>query len=134
MKYQILTQFIKNMSADNQNFFELIQTKDEPNLNVDIRVNAEPLGEHVYEAILNVNAAVFLKEKKLFELNLDYAAIVKTEEENETLLKKGLLVKIPKLLFPYVRAIVSDITRDSGHPPLFLLPVNFDEMYEKNQK
>lgn len=134
MRYQILTQFIKNMSSNNKNFFELITVKDEPNLNVDIRVNAEPLGEQIYESLLNVNVAVLLDEKKMFELNIDYAAIVKTEEENESLLKKGLLVKIPKLLFPYVRAIVSDITRDSGHPPLFLLPVDFDEMYEKNKK
>lgn len=134
MNYHIMTQYIKKFSSDNSGFLELATTEGEPELNVDIRVRAEPIGEDVYESILRVNVKVSSNNKEMFDQVLDYAAIVRTEEKNEDMLKKGLLVTIPTLLFPYARSIISDMTRDSGHPPLFLLPVDFAEMYEKNSK
>jgi preprotein translocase subunit SecB len=132
MNYTIMTQYIKKISSDNSGFLELATSENEPELNVDIRVRAEPIGEDVFESILRVSVTVSSNNKEMFTQVLDYAGIVRTEEKNEDILKKCLLVTIPTLLFPYARCIISNMTRDSGHPPVFLLPVDFAAMYEKN--
>lgn len=129
-----MTQYIRGLSVDNSGFLELATSESEPELNVDIRVKGEPVSDDVYESVLRVMVRVTSNNKDMFQLTLDYGAIIRSEEKDEGIIKKCLLVTIPSLLFPYARSIVSDITRDSGHPPLFLLPVDFGQMYEKNEK
>ncbi len=134
MQYHIMTQYIKKISSDNSGFLQLATTEGDPELNVDIRVSGEPIGDEVFESVLQVQVRVSSKKEVMFQLNLDYAAIIRTEEKDEDAVKRCLLVTVPTFLFPYARSIISDATRDSGHPPLFLLPVDFAEMYNKNDK
>ncbi|NHX27679.1 protein-export chaperone SecB, partial [Escherichia coli] len=42
-----------------------------------------------------------------------------------------LLIECPRMIFPFVRRVVSDVTRDGGFPPLNLEPVDFIELYRK---
>ena len=128
-----MTQYIKTVSIENANFIQLATSESEPELNVDIAVKVDPIGEGVFETTLRVISKVSSNKKDMFSLSLEYAAVVKIEEQDESVIKKTLLVNIPTLLFPFARAIVSDLTRDSGHPPLMLMPVDFEEMYNKNE-
>jgi preprotein translocase subunit SecB len=45
------------------------------------------------------------------------------------------MIESPRLLFPFARNILADVTRDGGFPPLMLAPVDFAALYEqqKNQ-
>ena len=40
-----------------------------------------------------------------------------------------LMIECPRLIFPYVRRIVSDVTRDGGYPPMNLDQVDFLALY-----
>ena len=40
-----------------------------------------------------------------------------------------LMIECPRLIFPYLRRIVSDVTRDGGYPPLNLEQVDFLALY-----
>ena len=44
------------------------------------------------------------------------------------------MVEIPRLLFPYVRNIVSQSLSDGGLPPFLLNPVDFVAMYQNRKK
>jgi preprotein translocase subunit SecB len=39
------------------------------------------------------------------------------------------LVNCPALLFPFLRRLVSDITREGGFPPLLLDPIDFASLF-----
>ncbi|MAR19168.1 MAG: hypothetical protein CML44_07345, partial [Rhodobacteraceae bacterium] len=41
-----------------------------------------------------------------------------------------LLVECPRIMFPYLRRIISDVTRDGGFPPLNLEQIDFLSMYQ----
>jgi protein translocase subunit secB len=45
-----------------------------------------------------------------------------------------LLVECPRLLFPFARNIVADVTRDGGFPPLMLQPVDFVALYRQRME
>jgi len=42
-----------------------------------------------------------------------------------------LMVEAPRLLFPFARAILADVTRDGGFTPLLLNPIDFAEIYAR---
>jgi len=44
-----------------------------------------------------------------------------------------LLVECPRLLFPYARNILADVTRDGGFPPVLLQPIDFVALWQSNR-
>jgi len=40
-----------------------------------------------------------------------------------------LLIECPRITFPFLRRIVSDVTRDGGFPPLNLETIDFLALY-----
>jgi preprotein translocase subunit SecB len=42
-----------------------------------------------------------------------------------------LLIECPRLLFPFVRRIVADATRDGGYPPVNLELIDFLALYRQ---
>ena len=43
-------------------------------------------------------------------------------------------VACPTMVYPYLRAIVSDVCTRAGFPPVLLTEVNFQAMYEAQQQ
>lgn len=44
-----------------------------------------------------------------------------------------LAVMCPNILFPYLRALVSDVSVRAGFAPVLLNPINFEELYQKQK-
>ena len=67
----------------------------------------------------------------MFILELDYAGVFHVEGVPEDQLHPFLLIECPRILFPFVRRIVSDVTRDGGFPPLNLDNIDFVALYRQ---
>ena len=65
----------------------------------------------------------------LFLLEVEYAGIFQIEGVPEEQLHPYLLIECPRITFPYLRRIVSDVTRDGGFPPLNLEQIDFLALY-----
>ncbi|MBU0463568.1 MAG: protein-export chaperone SecB [Proteobacteria bacterium] len=61
----------------------------------------------------------------LFELGYDIS-----DEEIDQLAN----INLAAILFPFLREVVADITIKAGFAPLLLPPINFVEVYQKNQE
>ena len=70
-------------------------------------------------------------EDMLFLLELEYGGIFQVSNVNEQQLHPFLLIEAPRLMFPYIRRIVSDVTHDGGFPPLNLEPIDFVQLYRQ---
>ena len=92
-------------------------------------------GEHLFEVNIHLTVKNKLKESTLYFIELSYSSMVAVnaevskEEEAEILIRK-----VPAYLFPFVRGIVTDLTRESGFPPFVLAPVNFDNVEVKTNE
>ena len=67
----------------------------------------------------------------LFVLELDYGGVFQIENVPDDQLHPYLLIECPRMLFPFLRRIVSDITRDGGFPPLNLENIDFLRLYRQ---
>ena len=88
-------------------------------------------GERAFEVILHVEARASAGDTVLFIVELDYAAIVEIGAIPEEHLQPLILIEVPRLLFPFARAIISNVTRDGGFPPLMISTVDFVEMFRR---
>ena len=70
-------------------------------------------------------------EDALFVFELEYAGVFHIEGVPEDQLHPFLLIECPRMLFPFVRRIVSDVTRDGGFPPLNLDNIDFVSLYRQ---
>lgn len=127
---QVNMQYIKDLSFEipgaPQAFVEM-QGKN-PEIGVHVDVNAGALGGNAYEVVLHLKISADLDGKALFILELAYGGvfIVNMPEEQ---VHPVLLIECPRLLFPFARNIVADMTRDGGLPPLMLQPLDFVQLY-----
>ena len=48
-------------------------------------------------------------------------------------LEPVLLVECPRLLFPFARNILADVTRDGGFPPVMLAPIDFVALWQSRR-
>jgi preprotein translocase subunit SecB len=132
VNYQITTQYVKDLSFENPRAPEAFAQNKQPQVGVTVGVSARQLGEKLYEVTLEIKADAKTDDGALFMVELAYAAVVGTESvAPPEHLGPLLMIDIPRQIFPFARAVVSNITREGGFPSLMLAPVDFIELYRK---
>jgi preprotein translocase subunit SecB len=127
------TIYIKDLSFENPNAPEiLLETPGQPDVEITVNVGARLVSEDQYEVMLNLGAKATAKDKSLFLVDLTYAGIVSCPETPAAEVNPLIMIEAPRLLFPFARAIVSDVTRDGGFKPLNIQPVDFVAVYQHN--
>lgn len=101
-----------------------------PDINIDISVNARPFADDMFEVELAVTANCKIGENTGFILELLYGGTfsVNVPEEHRHAV---LMIECPRILFPFARNILADVTRDGGFPPVMLGMVDFAQMYQR---
>jgi preprotein translocase subunit SecB len=132
IKMQVLAQFIKDMSFENAVAQKGVSGDVQPDIQVQVNLDAKKRNdENQYEVVTKFNIISKNKggDEPLFLLELEYGGIFQVENVPEDQLHPFLLIECPRMLFPYVRRIVGDITRDGGFPPLNLENIDFLALY-----
>ena len=132
LKMQVLAQYIRDMSFENILAQKGISGDVQPDISIQVNIDAKkrPL-ENQYEVIIKAEIASKTKEKAepMFLLELEYGGIFHIENIPEDQLHPYLMIECPRMLFPFLRRIVSDVTRDGGFPPLNLDSIDFMQLY-----
>ncbi len=134
LKMQILGQYIRDMSFENLLVQKGVAGEVNPDIQVQVALDAKKRSaEHQYEIItkFTVRSNNKADQSPLFLLELEYAGIFHVENVPEDQLHPFLLIECPRMLFPFVRRVVSDLTRDGGFPPLNLEMVDFLALYRQ---
>lgn len=130
-RLQVLAQYIRDMSFENIAIQKGTKVDANPEISVQVSLDAQKRGENIYEVINKVKVEAKHKEDMVFILELDYAGQFKVEHVSEDRLHPFLMIECPRMIFPYLRRIVGDITRDGGFPPLNLDNIDFLALYRQ---
>lgn len=129
---RVMAQYVRDMSFENILAQKGVSGDTQPEISVQVNLDARKRGtENQYEVITKLNITSKTKEKgdPLFLLELDYAGIFHVEGIPEEQMHPYLLIECPRITFPFLRRIVSDVTRDGGFPPLNLETIDFLALY-----
>ena len=132
IKMQVLAQYIRDMSFENILAQKGINGDVQPEISVQVNIDAKkrPV-ENQYEVIIKTAISSKTKEKgePMFLLELEYGGIFHIENLPEDQLHPYLMIECPRMIFPFLRRVVSDVTRDGGFPPMNLEPIDFMALY-----
>lgn len=126
--------YVKDLSFESPNAPKIFLDPWEPELNMDIATQSQGLDAQTFEVILTVTVTVKMKEKIAFLVEVKQAGIFTLVNFTEEQLKPMLGSYCPNILYPYAREQVSDAVMRAGFPQLYIMPVNFDALYEQQQK
>ncbi|MDO6727101.1 MAG: protein-export chaperone SecB [Cognatishimia sp.] len=132
IKMNVMTQYIRDMSFENILAQKGAQGEVQPDVKIQVNLDAKKRGaENQYESAIKLNITSKAKggEDVLFVLEIDYVGIFQIEGVPEDQLHPFLLIECPRMIFPFLRRVVSDITRDGGFPPLNLETIDFVALY-----
>ena len=132
---RVLGQFIKDLSFENPSIGRVqLDQNEPPNIRIEVNVNAQNVGTNMYESVIDFKAHCSAKAGILYDLEIEYGALLQLENVPEASLEPFLLINCPALSFPFVRRLVADITREGGFPPLLLDPIDFAGLYMQRRQ
>ena len=129
---RIIAQYVRDMSFENILAQKGITGDATPDIQARVDVDARKRGaDDQYEVITKLNITSKTKEKgeTLFVLELDYAGVFQISGVPDDQMGPYLMIECPRLVFPYVRKLVADLTREGGFQSLNLEQFDYVALY-----
>lgn len=132
--FQIQRIYLKDLSLEQPNSPQiLLETAVQPNLDVNLTLQAEPVAEGLFEIAITATVTTKLGDKTVFLVEAKQAGIFELRNIPEDQMQPIVAVACPQIIYPYLRASVADIITRAGFPPVHLTEVNFQAMYESQR-
>jgi preprotein translocase subunit SecB len=132
---QVNAQYIKDLSFEVPGapaiYGEL--ASGAPDISVRVDLAAEPLQPNVFEVVLQLAIEAKIKDRTAFIVELSYGGVFSLNVPEEHT-QPVPLIDCPRLLFPFARNIVAEVTRDGGFPPMMLQPIDFVTLYRNRME
>ena len=132
-KFNIISQFLKDFSFESPNVPELFFKNDNGQakleINIDIQIKGAENNLFMVDLVTKVHSKLNDGDKSIFLIESTYSGLVQMgEEKDEEAKKRALLIDVPTMLFPSVRALITRMTAESGFPAFVMQPVDFAKL------
>jgi preprotein translocase subunit SecB len=127
----VLGQYIKDLSFENPSAPRSLRNAGKPGIEISFNVQAQKLDEEIFEVLLSIEATAKTEEDTVYTMELVYGGGFRLHNLPKEAIQPVLFIECPALLFPFVRRLVADLTREGGYPPLLLDPIDFASLYRQ---
>jgi preprotein translocase subunit SecB len=131
--FQIQRIYLKDLSLEQPNSPQILLEQGQPAVEINLTLGAEPIADGMFEVTVMATVTTKVNDKTLFLVEAKQGGIFEIRNIPEEQLKQILGIACPNIVYPYLRAIVSDVCTRAGFPPVMLSEVNFQAMYEAQQ-
>lgn len=127
---RVLTQFIRDLSFENPRAPDsLHNSQAQPQIDLGVELSARGRVDGLFEVDLRLNASATRDNEAVFQIELVYGGLFSVSGVAEEDIEAVLLIECPRLLFPFARRIIADLSTDGGFPPFLLEPLDFAAIY-----
>jgi len=128
----VLVQYVKDLSFENPNAPRSLQPRENPpEIGIQVNVNAKQLSPNDFEVSVTLDASATEGGEVLFKLEVDYGGVFRLVNIPAEQIHPLVMIECPRLLFPFLRQVVADATRNGGFPPLYVDPIDFFALYQQ---
>ena len=131
--FSIQRMYLKDLSLEQPNSPQVLLEQGQPQVEINLGLGAELVAEGTYEVTVTATVTTTINDKTLFLVEAKQGGIFEIRNIPEEQLKQVLGISCPGIIYPYLRAIVSDVCTRAGFPPVVLSEVNFQAMFEAQQ-
>lgn len=132
--FQIQRIYLKDLSLEQPNSPQILVEQAQPQVDINLTMSAEPVAEGIFEVAVTATVTTKVQDKTLFLVEAKQAGIFEIRHVPDEQLSGLISVVCPQMVYPYLRAIVSDVCTRAGFPPILLTEVNFQAMFEAQQQ
>jgi len=138
-------QYVKDLSFEVPGaplIYTTLRSTPRVDINLDVQVRQVQQGQPSFEVTLAIRAEAHEASgnggsaepaARVFLAELAYAGIFTLTGVPENAVEPVLLVECPRILFPFARNILADVTRDGGFPPVLLQPIDFVALWQSRR-
>ena len=131
--FQIQRMYLKDLSLEQPNSPQILLEQTQPQVDINLGVGAEVVADGVFEVTVTATVTTKIGERTLFLVEAKQAGIFEIRNIPDDQMQGIVGIVCPQMIYPYLRAIVSDICTRAGFPPILLTEVNFQAMFEAQQ-
>lgn len=131
--FQIQRMYLKDLSLEQPNAPHILMEQQQPQVDINLTLSAESVTEGIFEVCVTATVNTKLGDKTLFLVEAKQAGIFEIRNVPQDQVEGILGIVCPQMVYPYLRAIVSDVCTRAGFPPVLLTEVNFQAMFEAQQ-
>ena len=128
--FQIQRMYLKDLSLEQPNSPQILLEQSQPAVDIQLGLGAEAIADGIYEVAVTATVTTKVNDKVLFLVEAKQAGIFEIRNIPGEQLDQIIGIACPGIVYPYLRAIVSDVCTRAGFPPVLLSEVNFQAMYE----
>jgi preprotein translocase subunit SecB len=132
--FQIQRMYLKDLSLEQPNAPQILLEQSQPQVDINLALAAEPVAEGMFEVSVTATVTTKVGDKTLFLIEAKQAGIFEIRNVPQEQVEGILGIVCPQMIYPYLRAIVSDVCTRAGFPPVLLSEVNFQAMFEARQE
>ncbi len=140
-------QYVKDLSFEvpgAPQIFSQLKAPPQVSINLDVQARRVQEGQSIFEvtvviraeahdAAAQANGVANAPSATVFVAELTYAGVFTLNGVPDNAIEPLLLVECPRILFPFARNILSDVTRDGGFPPVLLQPIDFVALWQSRR-
>ena len=132
--FQIQRVYLKDLSLEQPNSPQILLEQAQPQGDINLNLGAQPVAEGVFEVTVTATVTTTVSDKTLFLVEAKQAGIFEIRNVPDEQLQPIIGIACPQIVYPYLRAVISDVCTRAGFPPVVLAEVNFQAMYEAQQQ
>lgn len=127
----IVAHFTRDLSFENVGVVKGVSADGKPDINVTVNIDGQAAGENRYQVALKFAATAKNGDTTRFAVELDYGGVFQFTNVAQDHIHPMLFIECPRLLLPFARRVIADVTRDGGYPPLMLDNIDFAGLYRQ---
>ena len=131
--FQIQRMYLKDLSLEQPNAPHILLEQQQPQVDINLTLSAENVTDGIFEVCVTATVNTKVGDKTLFLVEAKQAGIFEIRNVPQEQVEGILGIVCPQMVYPYLRAIVSDVCTRAGFPPVLLTEVNFQAMFEAQQ-
>ena len=132
--FQIQRMYLKDLSLEQPNSPQILLEQAAPQVDINLGMGAEVVADGIFEVTVTATVTTKVNDKVLFLVEAKQAGIFEIRNLPEDQMQGIIRIVCPQMIYPYLRAIVSDVCTRAGFPPILLTEVNFQAMFEAQQQ
>ena len=132
--FQIQRIYLKDMSLEQPNSPQILLEQAQPQVDINLGISAEPVADGIFEVTVTATVTTKVQDRTMFLIEAKQAGIFEIRNLPADQMQAILGIACPGMVYPYLRAIVSDVCTRAGFPPVLLSEVNFQAMFEAQQQ
>lgn len=131
--FQIQRVYLKEASLEQPNSPGILLVQEQPSVDIQLGVEAAPVAEGVYEVCVTATVQTRVQDKTVFLVECKQAGIFEIRNLDDQQMGPIMGIACPQIVYPYLRANVSDLITRAGFPAVHLAEINFQAMYDQQQ-